>query len=84
MPNVCAENGRPIHMVGKTKLKIKLGHYRLMLESIVCESLAAPLLLDDGFCDNFFVVIRPRYRKVELTTATAVPILRDPDAAYPR
>lgn len=37
LPNICEESCRTIHRVGKTKLELKLGQYRLRLEFIVCE-----------------------------------------------
>lgn len=60
MQSICDANGRPIQMVGKTKLQVKLGQYRLISEIIMCESLDAACFLGADFCDELVITIRPQ------------------------
>lgn len=67
MPNICGANVCQIHMVGKTKLEVKLGQYRLVFEFIVCKSSAVVCILGADCCGKFFIAIRNHDCNVNLT-----------------
>lgn len=48
------------------------------MDFIVCERLAAGLVLECNFCDKFVESIRPRKRCVEMDDGSTLPLVREP------
>lgn len=49
LPNICDANNRPLPMIGKIKLPVKLGTFLVHDDFAVCESLAASDILGANF-----------------------------------
>ena len=78
LPNVADANNNPIRMKGLAHLLVRLGSRLVKLEFIVCDRLAAPLILGCDFMDRFVEAIYPRKKTVEMDDGTTVPITRKP------
>lgn len=76
--DIADANNRPLSTVGVIDLLVRLGHYVVKLDFLVCKQLAAPVILGCDFCDRFVESIRPRARTVEMEDGTSVPIVRRP------
>ena len=79
-PNPCINdaNGRPLAIVGTIPLYVRMARYVVKVDFIVCDRLAADIVLGCDFCDRYIEAIRPRQRAVELEDGTLVPIVRKP------
>ena len=71
-------NNNPIRMKGLADLIVHLGSHLVKLEFIVCERLAAPLILGCDLMDRFVEAIYPRKKTVEMDDGTTIPITRKP------
>ena len=78
LPNICDANNNPLRTIGMTKLPVRLGRLLVRVEFIVCDTLAAPVILGADYCDKFVEAIRPRQKLVELEDGSSVPITRRP------
>lgn len=78
LPHISDANSNPIKMTGYIDQVARLGTRLVKVTFIVCESLAAPVILGCDFCDRFVEAIHPRKREVELDDGTKVPIVRRP------
>ena len=65
-------------MKGLADFVVRLGSRLVKLEFIVCELLAAPLILGCDFMDRFVEAIYPRKKTVEMDDGTTIPITRKP------
>ena len=82
--NIGDANNNPLSMLGVISLIVRLGTFLVKLDFIVCERLAAPVILGCDFCDRFVEAIKPRKKLVELEDGTTVPIVRRPLARSSR
>ena len=64
LPSVSDVNNNPIAMSGTVRLVVRLGAYVVKLDFIVCERLAAPVILWCDYLDRFVEAIRPRQKLV--------------------
>ena len=78
LPNICDANGNPLSMMGRLKLVTRLGSSLVLVDFVVCRTLAADAILGADFCDRYVEAIRPRKKLVELDDGTTVPIVRNP------
>ena len=78
LPNVADANDNSIRMKGLAGLIVLLGARLVKLEFIVCERLAAPLILGCDFMDRFVESIYPRKKTVEMDDGTTIPITQNP------
>lgn len=69
-------NNRPLRTIGLIKLPVRLGRFLALMEFIVCERLAVPLILGASYFDKFVEAIYLRKRKVELADHSEIPIVR--------
>ena len=79
VPTIADANGRPLRTSGSVTLVVRLAT-RMKCKFIVCERLAAPVILGCDFNDTFVEAIYPRRKVVELDDGTKVPIVRKPAA----
>ena len=84
MPNVADANNNPIKMTGLVNLVVRLGTRLVRVEFIVCERLAAPMILGCDFCDRFVEAIYPRQKCIELDNGSTVSIVRRPLRRAPK
>ena len=78
LPCVNDANDKPLKTVGTIEQIVRLGNLIVKLDFIVCESLAASVILGADFCDRFIEAIYPRKKSVELDDGSTVPIVRRP------
>ena len=78
LPDVSDANSNPIQVKGIMRLLIRLKTRAYWIEFIMCDSLAAPVILGCNFCDKHVEAILPRQRLVELEDGTTIPIVRKP------
>ena len=78
LPHITDANRRSIRTIGIISLVIQVGRYVVKDEFIVCERLAAPVILGCDLCDKYVEAIYPRKRVIELADGTTVPIVRRP------
>ena len=78
VPTIADANGRPLRTSGQIPLVVRLGNRTMKCTFIVCERLAAPVILRCEFNDRFVQAIYPRRKLVELDDGTKVPIVRKP------
>ena len=76
--NVADANNNPIRMKGLADLIVRLDSRLVKLEFIVCESLAAPLILGCDVMDRFVEAIYPRKKTVKMDDETTIPITQKP------
>lgn len=62
-------------MLGTIKLYIHLGHTRVALKFIVCDTLTASTIIGAGFCDQHVKEIKPKQKLVELESGDCIPIV---------
>ena len=74
--DVVDANGKPITTIGSVTFIVRLGPYAVAHRFIVCDNLAAPLILGTDFCDTYVEAIRPKKKVVELDDGTTIPIVR--------
>ena len=84
LPNIGDANNNPLYTIGTLALVVRLGRRIVKVEFIVCERLAAPVILGCDFCDRFVEAIRPRKKLVEMDDGTEVPIVRRPLRRTPK
>ena len=78
LPSVNDANSNPVKMVGLIDLVVRLGNRLVKVEFIVCERLAAAVILGCDFMDRFVEAIYPRRKTIEMDDGTTVPIVRRP------
>ena len=78
MPTIADANGRPLRTCGTVSLVVRLPTREMKCKFIVCERLAAPVILGGEFNDKFVEAIYPRRKMAELDDGTKIPILRKP------
>ena len=78
LPNVADANSNPIRMTGLVDFVVRLGIHISKTEFIVCERLAAPVIVGCDFCDRFVEAIYFRKKTIELDDGSTVPIERRP------
>ena len=78
IPTFADANGRPLRAYGTVTLVVRLATRTMKCKFIVCERLAAPVILGCDFNDKFVEAIYPRRKMVELDDGTKVPIVRKP------
>ena len=78
VPTIADANGRPLRTSGQIPLVVRLCNRTMKCTFIVCERLAAPVILGCEFNDRFVEAIYPRRKLVELDDGTKVPIVRKP------
>lgn len=81
LPKICDDNRNTIRMAGRANLQVELGGYRLQLEVIFCDRLAAPCILGADFCDKCVLAIGPKNLVIELEDRSTVPIVPNPSAS---
>ena len=69
-------NGRPLRASGQIPLVVRLGDHTIRCTFVVCERLAAPVILRCEFNDKFVEAIYTRRKLVELEDDTKIPIVR--------
>ena len=84
LPNVADANNNPIRMTGLVDLVVRSGSHISKAEFIVCERLAAPVIVGCDFCDRFVEAIYPRKKTIELDDGSTVPIVRRPLKRSPK
>ena len=84
LPNVADVNNNPIRMTGLVDLMVRLGTRIAKTEFIVCEKIAAPVILVCDFCDRFVEAIYPRKKNIELNDGSTVPIVSRPLKRSPK
>ena len=84
LPSIADANNRPLSMSGRVDLFVQLGYTRVRAEFLVCERLAAPMIIGADFCDQHVEAILPRRRTVELTDGTTIPIVRKVPRRHPK
>ena len=82
--NVADANNNSITMTGLVDLLVRLGSRIAKAEFIVCEQLAAPVIIGCDFCDRFAEAIYPRKKTIELGDGSTVPIVRRPLKRSPK
>ena len=80
VPTIADANGRPLRTSGSVTLAVPLATRTMKCKFIVCERLAAPVILGCDVNDKFVEAIYPRRKVVELYDGTKVPIVRKPAA----
>ena len=83
LPEIADANSNPTRAKETIRLLVRLGTRAYLVEFIVCESLAASLILGCDFCTQIVEAILPRKREVELHDGTTVPIVLKPLARPP-
>ena len=83
LPEIAGANSNPIRARGTIRLLVRLGIRAFLVEFVVCESLAALLILGCDFCTRNVDSILTRKPVVELLDGTTVPIVRKPLARPP-
>ena len=78
VPNIGDANNKPIAMKGYIAMLLRVGHFIVKTDFLVCERLAVPLILGRDFCDRFVKAIKRRKNRVELVNGCTVPIVRKP------
>ena len=78
LPRITDANRNPIRAVGVISLILQVGNYVIKDDFIVCERLAAPLIVGCDLCDKYVEAIYPRRRTVELADGSTIPIVRRP------
>lgn len=78
LPEIWDANKNPIRTAGALELLVRLGVLVLSVEFIVCEVLAAPVVLFCDYCDRLIETIRPCVREVELEDGSIRQIVRRP------
>ena len=76
LSNIGDANNKPLSMLGIIDLLVRLGTYLVKVDFIVCDRLAAPVILGCEYCDRFVEAIRPRKKLVELEDGSTIPITR--------
>ena len=71
-------------MVGTLALIVRHGRRIVKVDFIVCERIAAPVILECDFCDRFVEAIRPRKELVEMDDGMEVTIVRGPLRRKPK
>lgn len=66
LPNIYNANKSPLRILGIIKLRVHLGHTRVVLKFIVCETLVASAIIGTDFCDQHVKAIRPNQKFLEL------------------
>ena len=84
LPSIADANNRPLTMSGRVDLVVQLGYTRVRAEFLVCERLAAPMIIGADFCDQHVEAILPRRRTVELTDGTTIPMVRRVPRRHPK
>ena len=84
LPDIADANSNPIQVKGIMRLLVRLKTRAYWVEFIVCDSLAAPVMLGCDFSDEHVEAILPRQRLVELADGTTIPIVRKPLARIRR
>lgn len=74
--DIADANNQPIRTYGYINFVVGLGTSSELVKFIVCESLAAPIVLGCDFCDHCVEAIRPPKRIVEMTDGSLIPIVR--------
>ena len=80
IPTIADANGRTLRTSGQIPLVVRLGDRTMRCTFIVCQRLAAPVILGCEFNDKFVEAIYPRRKLVELDDGTKVPIVCKPVA----
>ena len=78
LPSVCDANNKPLKAMGIITQVVRLGHFIVETDFIVCETLAAEVVLGAAFMDKCVEAILPRKKSVELIDGSTVPIVRKP------
>ena len=78
LPSISDANRNPLRMLGTIELLVRLQNRTLKCDFIICERLAAAVILGADFCDRFVEAIHPRKKNVELDDGTTIPIVRRP------
>ena len=78
LPYIADANSNPIQVKGITRLLVRLKIRAYWVEFIVCDSLAAPIILGCEFFEKHVEAIPPRQRLLELEDGTTIPIFRKP------
>ena len=84
LPDICDANDRPLRMIGTIRLVVRLGRLVSLADFIICQQLAAPMILGADYCDRFVEAIRPRKKLIELDDGSTVPIVRRPLKRHPK
>ncbi|CAN8076123.1 unnamed protein product [Agarophyton chilense] len=78
LPDIRDANKNAVKTLGTVRLLVRLGRFVVLVDFIVCKTLAAPVVLGCDYCDKFVEAIRPRRKLVELDDRSMVPIVRKP------
>ena len=78
LPSVCDANNKPLKAMGIITQVVRLGHYIVETDFIVCERLAAEVVLGAAFMDKCVQAILPCKKSVEIIDGSTVPIVRKP------
>ena len=83
LPSVNDANNKPLRVIGLIPQVVRLGHYLVESDFVVCETLAAEVIIGADYMDRFVEAILPRKKCVELADGSTVPIVRRPLARPP-
>ena len=78
LPEIRDANNRLITTLGILRLVVQINGSTNVVEFVVCDRLAAPVILGAAFCDRFVEAIYPRRKEVELVDGTVTAIVRRP------
>ena len=78
VPEIRDANNRIINTSGILRLVVRINGSTSVVEFVVCDRLAAPVILGAAFCDKFVEAIYPRRKEVELVDGTVTAIVRRP------
>lgn len=76
--NIEDANDKRLRTIGYIALFVMLGTCVVQLDSVVCKSLAATVILGCDFCDRLVEAIRARARTAEMENGCLVPIFQRP------
>ena len=71
LPDIADANSNPIQVKGIKRLLVRLKTRAYWVEFIVCDSLAAPVILGCDFCHKHVEAILPRQRLVDVVEGTS-------------
>lgn len=71
-------NNNPLKTSGYISLVVRLGTCLVQLDFVVCEKIAALVIISCDFCDGFVDAICPCAKSVKMEHGSTVPIVRKP------
>lgn len=75
LPKICNVNKNQLLMLDNVMLLVHLGHAKVTLKFIFCESLAAPIVNGADFRDQHVNAIRPKHMLADIDSGDFIPII---------